>query len=1008
MIPIVFWMITSIENARDEVKNVEDQPWKGFSLFLHVLLPVAGLALLWGQRGIFAKLLLQLDRSCVAVYCPSLSKREKLLKWASDRLPSTWSSQARTLSSGIPELWKDGSLLCTLINSVVPGACPNPHRHWRKPPLHAQALAYKYLGLVPVFTEDELSGELTINQERNFINYLHKLQEAINRWPTKDGEDRKFSSQYVARGMGLCTSEQHRKTVFYVYSNATTKKRSNVLMYIRGPYGTQGKATILPFHNLKTIPVVNVLKDQLEATKTLPFKNEEQKSFLKTISLDFTSLISTAEDKGESNDIPIQIEMEIDRAKITYIPNNSGIYEINLISDGELLRGSPYIVQVINNTSGKRDSFETESEHVDEKITFTKRKILSKVIDCVDEKICIDNDRVSQFQLRDSGSSTESESDDLTITAITKKNDEILKTEINCTLEDIIEEINAVQDERDNKYALQEIKTIAEKLKSEVPQIIDSNEVNVKVDSRHKVVKNCEEAKTELVNLLQNDYDEVDYNELEEKIDPKLDTNLIESAKYLKNIVNSTSSQEMLEKILPSKLLKQESEEDENNNSPKTGSIKRIKSKICLEISPKNSTRSNPSVDSLKTTSSICSDHIDPEVEKSSLNQLTLAEKRKILAKQDSVSVPDCDTTFSTTENEDSSNSAFRELSVMNVLSSLRQSRKNSLSDSLTSTVSLPNMASLDSNFEENTFRARKDYWERLSSRSSSSVSLANSETNVQSRKKSGATSTKKLFNNYFQNDDNKETKNETTKSVDSLLVIEASNVDDGRRNKSVDTSLEDCTLVPLEERKKQLLKNMGGEEPQPPKTQNTKLNFFKKDTKPKNEAKQSFFASISDRVQNFDKTNSMSKPKLAPEETKKSSSKQIIKSQFKRAINFFKNLEDNSRMKEKKREINRRYSLEIHQKKNNYNVRSGSLNLPNVSDRFFVNNLYEDVFGGKNGSFKGAPNKNGVADSLASLSRDSDTGKMQEKTKISYNLFVNKTKSKKRKSIKTLFDVHY
>jgi hypothetical protein len=55
------------QDAADEVpKPADDQPWKGFSVFLHVLLPIAGLALLWGQRGIFSKLLLQLDRSCVA------------------------------------------------------------------------------------------------------------------------------------------------------------------------------------------------------------------------------------------------------------------------------------------------------------------------------------------------------------------------------------------------------------------------------------------------------------------------------------------------------------------------------------------------------------------------------------------------------------------------------------------------------------------------------------------------------------------------------------------------------------------------------------------------------------------------------------------------------------------------------------------------------------------------------------------------------------------------------
>lgn len=85
-----------------------------------------------------------------SVFCPSFSRRERLLKWASNRLPLTWSSQSKTLSGGISDLWHDGSLLCTLINTAIPGACPNPHRHWRKPPTHAQAIAYKYFGLVPV------------------------------------------------------------------------------------------------------------------------------------------------------------------------------------------------------------------------------------------------------------------------------------------------------------------------------------------------------------------------------------------------------------------------------------------------------------------------------------------------------------------------------------------------------------------------------------------------------------------------------------------------------------------------------------------------------------------------------------------------------------------------------------------------------------------------------------------------------------------------------------------
>lgn len=87
-----------------------------------------------------------------SVFCPTFSRRDKLLKWASSRLPLTWSTQSRTLSGGINDLWSDGSLLCTLINTAIPGACPDPHRHWKKSPTHAQAIAYKYFGLAPVST----------------------------------------------------------------------------------------------------------------------------------------------------------------------------------------------------------------------------------------------------------------------------------------------------------------------------------------------------------------------------------------------------------------------------------------------------------------------------------------------------------------------------------------------------------------------------------------------------------------------------------------------------------------------------------------------------------------------------------------------------------------------------------------------------------------------------------------------------------------------------------------
>lgn len=677
-----------------------------------------------------------------------------------------------------------------------------------------------------MFTDDELTSEFTISKEKNFIQYLQLLQEAINNWPNKEDLIRKFTSQYVARGMGLYTGEQHRKTIFYIYSDSTAKKRNNVLMYIRGPYGTRGKTTISPFHNLKSIPVVNALQEQFYASKALPFRDEVQKSFLKTISLDFTSLISNAEEKSEAGEIPIHIDMEIDRAKITYIPNHSGVYEINLISDGELLKGSPFNVQIVQSSSDKRDSFTTTAtQQVKEKITFTKRKIISKVIDCVSEKI----------NMIASPNHEESKSQDLIITAVTKNKDEILKTEINCSLEDIIEEINQTQSKTTNN-ALTEIKQIAEELPSESDLI---TETDFHVNPQHKLIDNCREASTEIVSCLhQNDVDEVDH---ETKPNTSLlDFSPIESTKLLKNIINASSKQSVFDKILPSEILpKKLPEEDENNNAP----LRRIDSKIYLEISPKQNSFESPIV-----TSPICSNHIAPEVE-CSLNQMTLCEKRKLLTKQDSIG---SDSVFSVSENNSTSrfkDSDLEELSVLNVLDSLRQSRCNSLTEpySISSTVSLPNMASLEST-HETVFKARKDYWEHLSSRSSSSVSLTHSDFK---------SSPKRLFTAYRYNLN-------TTKSADNLSMIDPREIT-GHSYKSIDISLEDCTRIPLEERKKKLLKDLYEKEKRQPKPRklSTNMKYFQKtEVLPKPKIS-SFFTPIADRIKAFDKNCKLFKKQI-------------------------------------------------------------------------------------------------------------------------------------------------
>ncbi|KAL3279259.1 hypothetical protein HHI36_016772 [Cryptolaemus montrouzieri] len=327
---------------------------------------------------------LQLQLVC----CPSFSQREKLLRWASENLPCTWSSPLKTLSGGIPDLWKDGSLLCTLINIAVPGACPNPPKHWKKSPLHAQALAYKYFGLVPVFTEKDFSAPFSPTQERKFLTYLQDLQQAIKKH-TFQSTPSSFSSDYLTKGMGLQTGEQHRKTTFYVYSNTVNSECKNIFVYIRGPYGTQGTATIPAFYNLNSIPVLNYLNKQFRASNKIMFKKEARKSFLKSIALDFTSFVNL-DKKVLTNDIPILVEMEHDRAKVTYIPNNYGIFEINLITNGEYLNGSPFTVNIIENNMGRPDTFESTEKLLNDLPGIKKKRIISRFIDCVNEKIALD------------------------------------------------------------------------------------------------------------------------------------------------------------------------------------------------------------------------------------------------------------------------------------------------------------------------------------------------------------------------------------------------------------------------------------------------------------------------------------------------------------------------------------------------------------------------------------------------------------------------------------------
>lgn len=137
------------------------------------------------------------------------------------------------------------------------------------------------------------------------------------------------------------------------------------------------------------------------------------------------------------------------------------------------------------------------------------------------------------------------------------------------------------------------------------------------------------------------------------------------------------------------------------------------------------------------------------------------------------------------------------------------------------------------------------------------------------------------------------------------------------------------------------------------------------------------------------------------------------LHSHFRKAIKYFKNLEAKSQgrptpEKPKKLTDLKKFSLEVSRLKNR--KVGGSLQLPSLSSRFALKNVYDDVFGSGRCTFRGVPNRSALVEALATFSRKDDISYYEDDAEddIRFDLFRKRMKSKKRKSLKSIFDVCY
>ncbi|KAG5883615.1 hypothetical protein JTB14_005747 [Gonioctena quinquepunctata] len=458
-----------------------------------------------------------------------------------------------------------------------------------------------------------------------------------------------------------------------------------------------------------------------------------------------------------------------------------------------------------------------------------------------------------------------------------------------------------------------------------------------------------------------------------------------------------------------------------------------------------------------EVTSPICHDHIVPEVVYS---QMLVANRRKMFAQSSKDSITSSkNSSFSEAENTDGSraesNYGIEGLSVLNVLESLKQSITSS-SDGrsiISSTKSFPDVSLESDGSFTNLVREKKSFWEKVSlgsSRSSDYPTLPKKTTKKLSEYERCRLIWKKPTEIITEPDEvDISRKTDIYRSADDILSMTASMTQQNMKNcKSLDNSLNECEMLTIEERKQMLLKqNYDLEKRERERLKSLKRKSVQlydslnndnisKNGKIKSQIHKSF-SPIMEKIKKFNSDCNLSTTKeennnsinLPKQKTTKPNNagtdscrndsfsapeippKRKFSSQFKRAITFFQKLEEKSQSKTKPKKAKaKHFSLNINSKKGRNRKRGGSLNLTNISDRFSVDNIYEDVIGNKKGSFKGRPNRTALVEALATFSRKENYlyDYSESEDDIKYDMFKNHVKRRKRKSIKSIFDVYY
>lgn len=233
-------------------------------------------------------------------------------------------------------------------------------------------------------------------------------------------EAMQFTLDYIARGSGLSAAQVNNKMFFKLYPTAQQSlEPGEVTVLIRGPKDTYGMVVIPPIlGKAQTIrqKLLNLQSKKQYTENVLPIT--QGAAYLRSYGR--TDMKKTYHIPKTKYDIEMDVESCEEYAKVGYLVNKEGKYEISIVSRGQSIVGSPFTVTASNNIIGtlERESFCLEDgEEIDIVDVKTERKVVLRIVDFVTEKML----------LRENGELEKISNDEANILLATNKTEKKIK-----------------------------------------------------------------------------------------------------------------------------------------------------------------------------------------------------------------------------------------------------------------------------------------------------------------------------------------------------------------------------------------------------------------------------------------------------------------------------------------------------------------------------------------------------------------------------------------------------